>query len=85
MAKLTRTPEYQIEQQSLQLRVWILLNNYRKADPVVQELARTIGAYEHSPARMLNRMEDEMRKHHSEGGESGPALPKRPRLTPGSP
>jgi Leucine-rich repeat (LRR) protein len=82
MAKLTRTPEYQIEQQSLQLRVWMLLNNYRKADPVVQELARAIGNYEHSPARMLNRMEDEIRKHR-EGGEPAHASPKRPRLTPG--
>ncbi|MBF6035404.1 leucine-rich repeat domain-containing protein [Pseudomonas sp. P155] len=82
MAKLTRTPEYQIEHSSLQLRVWILLNNYKKADPVVQELARTIGIFESSPAKMLNRMEDEIRKHR-EGGDPAAALPKRPRLTPG--
>ncbi|VVP95222.1 leucine-rich repeat domain-containing protein [Pseudomonas fluorescens] len=82
MGKLTSTPEYQVEHPSLQLRVWILLNKYKKAEPVVQELLRKIGMYEHSPAKMLNRMEDEVRKPR-ESGEPAPALPKRPRLIPG--
>jgi len=82
LQKLTSMPEYQVEHQSLQLRVWILLNDYKKASPVVQKLLRGIAMYEYSPTKMLNRYEDEIRGH-DEGGAPAPALPKRPRLTPG--
>jgi Leucine-rich repeat (LRR) protein len=78
--RLRGTPEFQVEYQLLQRRLWSLLEHYAKADPVEQGKLRAI-AYEISPGKMLEKLEEEIRKL-DPGRQNQPPhhLPKRPRF-----
>ncbi|MCP1473961.1 Leucine-rich repeat (LRR) protein [Pseudomonas sp. EB276 TE3739] len=78
---LSRTPEFQVERQLLQRRVWAFLESYDKA--ALSERARldAIAINETSPGRMLERLEEELRAS-DPGRQNDPLhhLPKRPKL-----
>ncbi|MFG6204837.1 leucine-rich repeat domain-containing protein [Pseudomonas retamae] len=78
---LVRTPEFQVERPLLQRRVWSFLEHFKKASLGEQEVLRDLAVTEPSPGKMLDRLEEEVKKfdptwqhqplHH---------LPKRPKL-----
>jgi hypothetical protein len=78
---LSSTPEFHVERQLLQRRVWSFLEIYDKAD--ISERARldTIALNEPSPGKMLERLEDELRTN-DPGRQNQPLhhLSKRPKL-----
>ncbi|TDK55113.1 leucine-rich repeat domain-containing protein [Pseudomonas moraviensis] len=78
---LVRTPEFQVERALLQRRVWSFLEHFRKASLGEQEVLRDIALAERSPGKMLDRLEEEIRKFDSTW-QNQPAhhLSKRPRL-----
>lgn len=78
---LVRTPEFQVERQLLQRRVWSFLEFFQKTHAAEQEHLRNIAAAETSPGKMLERLEEEINK--SDPRWQNPPLhhlPKRPRL-----
>jgi Leucine-rich repeat (LRR) protein len=81
--KLSRTPEFHVERPLLQRRVWSLLDIYHRADQEEKNRLIRIMTGEQSPGKMLERLEDEIRKY--DGGRQHQSLhhlPKRPKLGP---
>lgn len=79
--KLSRTPEFHIERPLLQRRVWSLLEIYHRADQDEKARLIRIMTGEQSPGKMLERLEDEIRKYDGGRQHQPPHhLPKRPRL-----
>ncbi|MBC8997468.1 hypothetical protein IAI51_13100 [Pseudomonas sp. N40(2020)] len=78
---LVRTPEFQVERQLLQRRVWSFLERFEKASLGEQGSLLEIAATEPSPGKMLERLEEEIRKFdHTWQNQPPHHLPKRPKL-----
>lgn len=85
--QLSGTPEFQIERQILQNRVWKFLEHFDTADPVEQARLRAIMHVDNTSRNdppiglMLDRLEEEIRKFDPTWQNQPPHhLPKRPRL-----
>lgn len=78
---LSRTPEFRVERQILQRRVWSFLEHMQQASPGEQGRLLAIARTETSPGKMLDKLEDEIRKS-DPTWQNQPShhLPKRPRL-----
>jgi hypothetical protein len=59
---LVRTPEFQVERSLLQRRVWAFFEHFQRASLGEQETLRDIAFAEPSPGKMLDRLEEEIRK-----------------------
>ena len=78
---LVRTPEFQVERQLLQRRVWSFIEGFQKASLGEKERLREIAGVEPSPGKMLDELEEEMHKFDPTWQHQPPHhLPKRPRL-----
>ncbi|VVO65240.1 hypothetical protein PS874_00875 [Pseudomonas fluorescens] len=79
--ELSRTPEFQVERQILQRRVWAFLERFAEADQDERVQLTQILRNEPSPGQMLDKLEEELRKYDA-GRQNQPPhhLPKRPRL-----
>jgi hypothetical protein len=79
--RLSRTPEFHVERPLLQRRVWWFLDMYDKAEVNERSRLDAILATETSPGRMLDRLEEEIRKYDG-GRQNQPSHPppKRSRL-----
>jgi len=78
---LSRTPEFFVERQLLERRVWAFLESFEKAGAVERSRFRDVARKETSPGKMLERLEEEI-KALDPGRQNQPLhhLPKRPRL-----
>lgn len=78
---LSRTPEFFVERQLLERRVWAFLESFEKAGAVERSRLRDVARKETSPGKMLERLEEEI-KALDPGRQNQPLhhLPKRPRL-----
>ncbi len=78
---LSRTPEFFVERQLLERRVWAFLEHFEKAGAVEKSRLRSIAKEEVSPGQMLDRLEEEL-KAFDPGRQNHPLhhLPKRPRV-----
>ena len=78
---LVRTPEFQVERQILQRRVWSFLEFFQKTSLVEQSRLRDMAAAETSPGKMLERLEEEINKSDPQWqNQPFHHLPKRPRF-----
>lgn len=77
--RLSMTPEFRIERALLQRRVWAFLERFRRGQPDERIQLSTIMRTEPSPGKMLDRLEDALRKF-DPTWQNQPAhhLPKRP-------
>lgn len=80
-AELVRTPEFRVERPLMQRRVWAFLEHFRKASLGEQEVLRDLAVTEPSPGRMLDRLEEEVKKF-DPTWQHQPAhhLPRHPKL-----
>lgn len=80
-AELVRTPEFRVERPLMQRRVWAFLEHFRKASLGEQEVLRDLAVTEPSPGRMLDRLEEEVKKF-DPAWQHQPAhhLPRHPKL-----
>ena len=60
--RLSMTPEFRIERQQLQHRLWAFLKTYENADPIERSQLISILENERSPGQMLDRLEEVMKK-----------------------
>lgn len=61
-AELVRTPEFVVERPLLQRRVWSFLAHFKKTSLGEQEVLRDMAVTEPSPGKMLDRLEEEIKK-----------------------
>ena len=78
---LIRTPEFLVERPLLQRRVWSFLEHFQKTSLGEREVLRDIAETESSPGKMLDRLEEEIKKFAPDWqNEPLHHLPKHPRL-----
>lgn len=81
ISALARTPEFLVERALLQRRVWSFLEHFQKAGLGEQETLRDIAVTEPGPGKMLDNLEEEIKKFDPTWQHQPPHhLPKRPRL-----
>ncbi|MED7665906.1 leucine-rich repeat domain-containing protein [Pseudomonas moraviensis subsp. stanleyae] len=81
LRKLSRTPEFHVERPLLQRRVWWFLEMYDRAEVNERTRLDAILHTETSPGKMLDRLEEEIRKYDAgRQNQPVPPLPKRPRF-----
>lgn len=79
--KLVRTPEFLVERALLQRRVWSFLELFQKVSLGEQDSLRDIALTEPSPGKMLDRLEEEIKKFDPRGqNQPRHHLPKHPKL-----
>ena len=60
--RLSMTPEFRIERQQLQRRVWAMLEGFSRAEPDEKSQLRAIMRSEPCPGKMLDRLEEVIKK-----------------------
>jgi Leucine-rich repeat (LRR) protein len=79
--KLVRTPEFLVERALLQRRVWSFLEHFQKVSLGEQDGLRDIALTEPSPGKMLDRLEEEIKKFDPDWqNQPRHHLPKHPKL-----
>ncbi|MHC5131365.1 hypothetical protein ACYSTU_09485 [Pseudomonas glycinis] len=78
---LVRTPEFQVERLLLQRRVWSFIERFQNASYGEQRSLLRIATDEASPGKMLDRLEEEIRRSDPTWQNQPPHhAPGRPRL-----
>ncbi|WP_353188646.1 hypothetical protein [Pseudomonas sp.] len=81
LRNLVRTPEFQVERLLLQRRFWSFIESFQKASVGEQESLLNIASTEPSPGKMLDRLEEEVRRFDPTWQNQPPHhVPERPRF-----
>lgn len=81
LRNLVRTPEFHVERLLLQRRFWSFIESFEKASVGEQESLLNIASTESSPGKMLDRLEEEVRRFDPTWQNQPPHhAPKRPRF-----
>ncbi len=81
LRNLVRTPEFQVERLLLQRRVWSFIESFQKASEGERGSLLDIASTEPSPGKMLDRLEEEVRRFDPTWQNQPPHhVPERPRF-----